>query len=548
MRLSNPKTRSETGFDHVVHSLNVITPFGAKRIKEIKAFEPGDEKSLLQELDRQDIVLEFITKEPEKAEILLEIFMEMKDNTFTLSRSENSVLSVVELFEIKTMLLQMKSIRELLSSLTVQLPDVFQLNDTTELLDILDPTKERINTFYLYDSFSEKLAALRAQKRGYELEIRRAQKEQSRKIETAYGIKMTPKFEFLVSKSDKAMMEKAKAIPELVLTEEDYMTASFTLKSSEEVYDLRKKTEALNESIEDEELIVREKLSAKVGSYSKQLSDNCMRIGELDFNMAKAYYSVGHRCVKPVITGKHEITIREGRHPLVEEILNKKGRSFCPVSVALSEGVTCITGANMGGKTVSLKMVGLCAMLAQHGFFVPCGEAVIGLSSYIHILIGDSQNVQRGLSSFGSEMEELKDILDQSRDRALLLIDEIASGTNPAEGLALTRSIISYLNKKPYISLITTHYDNVAAEGEIHKLQVRGLADADFDKLAREIRYANRRERIEIIGKYMDYRLGEAEKDGQVPKDALNIAEMLGINSEIIKQAKKYMEDRKDEK
>jgi DNA mismatch repair ATPase MutS len=156
--------------------------------------------------------------------------------------------------------------------------------------------------------------------------------------------------------------------------------------------------------------------------------------------------------------------------------------------------------------------------------------------------------VQRGLSSFGSEMEELKDILEHSKDRTLLLIDEIANGTNPIEGLALTKSIVHYLSKRLYITLITTHYDNVASEDNSRNLQVRGLAGANFENLAREIRYANRRERIEIIGKYMDYRLYEVEGEKEIPKDALNIAKMLGIGNEIIEQAKQYMEDRNDEK
>jgi dsDNA-specific endonuclease/ATPase MutS2 len=197
----------------------------------------------------------------------------------------------------------------------------------------------------------------------------------------------------------------------------------------------------------------------------------------------------------------------------------------------------------MGGKTVSLKLVGLVAILTQYGFFVPCKTAKVGLSNYIHILIGDSQSVQRGLSSFGSEMEELKEILDNSKDRSLLLIDEIASGTNPVEGLALTKSLVAYLKARPYISLITTHFDSVAVGEDIRNMQVRGLEQADFQKLEKELRYANRRERIEIIQKYMDYRLYQADNGEEIPKDALNIAKMLGIYDEIIENAKRYLKD-----
>ena len=195
----------------------------------------------------------------------------------------------------------------------------------------------------------------------------------------------------------------------------------------------------------------------------------------------------------------------------------------------------------MGGKTVCLKLVGLVVLLTQYGLYVPCASAEIGLSSFVHILIGDSQSLQRGLSSFGSEMEELKEIIDNSKERALILIDEIASGTNPTEGLALTKAVIEYFSTRPFISLITTHYDGVNNWENGKNMQVTGLANADFVKLDKEIRYANRKERIEIVGKYMDYTLRDLDKNEKVSKDAINIAKMLGINKEIINNAKKYM-------
>jgi dsDNA-specific endonuclease/ATPase MutS2 len=159
----------------------------------------------------------------------------------------------------------------------------------------------------------------------------------------------------------------------------------------------------------------------------------------------------------------------------------------------------------------------------------------------MQILIGDSQSIERGLSSFGSEMEELKEMMDNSRDRSLLLIDEIASGTNPVEGLALTKSITDYLKQQPFISLITTHFEAVTDDRDVVNMQVMGLANADFDRLDKELRYANRRERINIIQKHMDYRLTCVDDNREVPKDALNIAKMLGIDSHIIEKAKQYL-------
>ena len=107
--------------------------------------------------------------------------------------------------------------------------------------------------------------------------------------------------------------------------------------------------------------------------------------------------------------------------------------------------------------------------------------------------------------------------------------------------MALTRSVIDYLKPKEYISLITTHFDAVTYDPDIVHMQVTGLANADFTKLDREIRYANRKERIQVIRKYMDYRLRRVESSQEIPKDALNIAKMLGISKDIIDKAKEYM-------
>jgi DNA mismatch repair protein MutS2 len=361
-------------------------------------------------------------------------------------------------------------------------------------------------------------------------------------VESKYGISMSPKFDYVVSKSNKELVKIVHEIPELVVGDEDYMSVIFTLKNTEEIEGIIREMDALAVIIEDEELQIRERLSKRIYTFRESLLKNCEKIGKLDVTLAKAIYAKQHSCVKPIVVKDHAMEIQEGRHLIVEGILKSKGKSYCPVSIALKDGVTCITGANMGGKTVSLKLVGLVALLTQYGFFVPCREAKLGLSNYVHILIGDSQSMERGLSSFGGEMEELKEILDHSRERSLLLIDEIASGTNPIEGLALTKSLVEYLKIRPYISLITTHFDSVTVGQGIRNMQVMGLANADFRKLERELKYANRKERIDIIGKYMDYRLYSAESGEEIPKDALNIAKILGINDEIIGKAKEILD------
>lgn len=539
-RLANVKTRSETGLDYVMSQIDLNTPFGKDILKATKPFFPGQEEELRHELDKIENMIRFTEANQRSVPLLAEAFMEIKDVTYTIERSARNALSVVELYEIKTLLLMMRKIDQICHQTDTPVPEEFLLEPTEELLDVLDPNKDRINTFYIYDDFSEKLAQLRREKHGTEVAIRKKQKARKEEIRKEYGIVLTPKFDCAVSKNG-GELEKYRRVPDLQQVSEDYMTVTFELKPGEDVYALTAQMEDLVTQIEDEETAVRQRLSLKISEYEGILKKNCRRIGALDVALGKALYAVKHHCVKPEISDEHIVEITEGRHLQVEDVLRSKGKTYCPVSISLADGVTCITGANMGGKTISLKLSGLVPILAQYGFFVPCEKATVGLSNYMQILIGDSQSVERGLSSFGSEMEELKEILDHSEDRSLLLIDEIASGTNPVEGLALTRSLVDYLKEKPYITLMTTHFEAVTEENDVKNMQVRGLAGVDFQKLDSELRYANRKERINIISKYMDYRLYTVEENRQIPKDALNIAKMLGINKEIIDGAQKYI-------
>ena len=538
-RLANRKTRSETGLDYVVGALNLLTPFGTRIIKEQKPFFPGQEEELRAELERVQRMLDIAAANERDISVLQETFMMMKDNSFTIERSANAALTVVEIFEIKSLLLLIDKVRK--TADRVLLPEEFVPGDITELLDILDPGKDRLNTFYIYDSFSERLAKLRAEKKELERESRKEKKKRKSELLTRTGLNLTPKFDITVSKSDSERIEMMKEISELVKSEEDYMSVTFVLAPTEEDNEIQKRIDQVVADIEEEELKVREELSKEIHKWEEVLLDGCERIGRLDITLAKALFAARTNCVMPQIAEEHVVEFTDGRHLQVEEIVRKKGGEYCPVSLSLSQGVTCITGANTGGKTVSLKLVGMIAIMAQYGYFVPAASARVGLSGFMQILIGDSQSIERGLSSFGSEMEELKEMMDNSRDRSLLLIDEIASGTNPVEGLALTKSITDYLKKQPYISLITTHFEAVTDDKDVVNMQVMGLANADFDRLDKELRYANRRERINIIQKYMDYRLARVDDNREVPKDALNIAKMLGIDNNIIEKAKEYL-------
>lgn len=537
--LATEKVRRETGLSHVLASLNILTPYGQKRLRGMKPFMPGQEEQLREEFERTRKIGEIIGRDERRTGELKEILMLVKDNTLSIEKSRDSVLTVVELFELKNLLLQMEKLRRM--DETEHFPPEFVPYDVTPLLDYLDPDGGRLSTFFIYDSFSEELAKLRAQRKGAERSIRKLQKQKAVQLRKMHGIALTPKFEVQVNKADRERIKMMEEIAELEKTAEDYMSITWRLAGDEETDRYTREIEECTEQIEREEFKVRRWLSAHVGGHRQALLEATARIGALDLTIAKAEYAKTRDCTIPEITEKHEITFEDGRHLQVEEILKKEGSEYCPISIDLADGVSCITGANMGGKTISLKLVGLVALMAQYGLPVPCRHARIGLSSSVRVLIGDSQSIERGLSSFGSEMEELKIMLEESREKALLLIDEIASGTNPSEGLALTRAIIDHLKREAFITLITTHFERFSEDGGIVNLQVAGLANADLSRLDSMLKAADAKERVSVIRQFMDYRLQRVSGKADVPHDALHIAQMLGIGSDIINKAKDYL-------
>ncbi|HBC29618.1 MAG TPA: DNA mismatch repair protein MutS, partial [Clostridiales bacterium] len=308
----------------------------------------------------------------------------------------------------------------------------------------------------------------------------------------------------------------------------------YKIKNTDEIDELEKRYEELTFEEDDEEYKIRQDISAEIKKFSSILQKNIKIIGEIDYLIAKANYAQRTNSIEPEITNKLQITIKGGRNLKLEKTLKDKHKRYVPIDLTLYKNVSCITGANMGGKTVTLRMIGQIAAMASFGMFVPCEYAEICLFEHIFISAGDAQSIEKGLSTFGAEIVNLEEAIKNSDRRCLILIDELAGGTNPKEGYAITKAVVNYLKNKDCITVLTTHYDNVANDEDIQNLQVKGLKLPDETDLSKQ-------NNIENVQKYMDYRLIEVKYSSDIPKDALKIAKMAGIDEEIIKDAERYL-------
>lgn len=523
-------TVKNVNFDYIFNEIKPITEYGLKAKQEARPFVRGQEEDLKTEFNK---IRAFI--ESRQRRDIIDLLKHIKNILGTIHRAKNSqVLDEVELFEIKNFLLSIEKLDKILRGISNTDIKLLQLTPLPQLYKLLDPADEKLNTFYIYDDYSQKLKEIRNEKRQIEKTIGLLKKKIKEEVESKHNIRLNLKDEVTVSKSQGDKVDELNKEAYLMVSGENYLNIIYKIKNTDEIDQLEKKYGDLTHEEDDEEYRIRQDISASVKEYSDILLKNTEIIGQIDYLIARANFAQKTNSVEPEIIKELQITIKGGRNLKLEKTLKEKHVEYVPIDLNLNKNVVCITGANMGGKTVTLRMIGQVAAMASFGMFVPCEYARICLFEHIFISTGDDQSIDKGLSSFGAEIVNLKEAIKNSDRRSLILIDELAGGTNPKEGFAITKAVVNYLKKKDCITVLTTHYDNVANDKDILNLQVRGLKfTGDDDRI--------KADSIDQVQKYMDYRLIEVKYSGDIPKDALKIARIAGIDEEIIKDAERYI-------
>lgn len=525
---------------YIFSRIEVYTPYGEVFKKKMCPYLTKDRAELETELKRIGIVLDCIEKHRYTFVEMRNIFKTVKDLRGSFQRiKENQTLSTVELFEIKSFVNILSNLDNLLNTLKWELADKLKVITIPAIRELLDPQNNGINTFYIYDEYSVQLRETRENIRNIEAELNRRRADIREKIQQELKLSLRPNGEITINKTNRELLEIIQSYRELVYSAETYMNITYKIRTTEYEDEMIKFIEDLREVEEEEERKVRRFLTCEIKKHIEILDFNADAIGGLDLLIAKAYMAIGMKGVCPRITSHAMLNIAEGRHIKIEDNLRKQGKNFTAITVSLKMGVTCITGANMGGKTICLKLIGLLTAMAQYGLFVPAESMEFSLNDYIFLSMGDQQSADMGLSTFGAEIAGIREILERADERGLILVDELARGTNPAEGFAISKAMLNYLKKKSAITVITTHYDGLTEDDSIRHLQVRGLSQVDYDRLIKEISLGSTG--IDQVHQYMDYRLIEADNRNTVPRDAINIARLMGLQEEILQEAQTYL-------
>lgn len=271
------------------------------------------------------------------------------------------------------------------------------------------------------------------------------------------------------------------------------------------------KVELVNEQLEIEKIL--RNFSNQIEGCADGITYSYNTVVDMDMVFAKAQLAREYKATKPELNEDGVIDIRAGRHPLIDQ------KKVVPVSLALKkdEKMLLITGPNTGGKTVTLKLVGLFTLMAMSGLFIPAKSANLSIFDGVYSDIGDEQSIEQSLSTFSSHIKNTIGILDVITDKSLVLFDELGAGTDPGEGAALAVSIAEYLLRVGAKSFITSHFSDLKEFSLVTKGVVAASMEFDSNTFCPTYKLV-----MGAIGS----------------SNALAIAKKLGLSDEIIENAK----------
>jgi len=382
----------------------------------------------------------------------------------------------VELFEVKNIAYTAAAVSR--SAEPLGLKEIFSLPDLSDVFSLLDPDSTGLPHFYIYDSYHPDLPDIR--KRLKQLQAK---------------------------------------------TDDPEASALYA--------DLFAKHNDIQHSVEA-------KLSQQLWASADRLALAVKRLAYIDLLFAKAGLASAWRFSRPQIApsgnnSKSEPQIPQSTqykalfNPRLLHRNQERRLRYQPVDITVLTGLCLITGANMAGKTVLLKTIGIAQLLTQFGMYVPAESATVSLVDDVIFCIGDEQNEMNGLSSFASEIIKISEVVQLSASqRLLVLIDEPARTTNPVEGKAIVQALADILISRNSLSLVTTHYSHLGVP--CRRLRIAGFRE---DLVGAPLSPEN-------INLFMDYSLVEDNSD-TVPQEALRIATLLRCDETLIQKAQEHL-------
>lgn len=467
------KQQQDIGFDFVLDRLQPLSPLGREQKRALGPYGREERAALQRELHNLGKAVA-LGERPALARFRQGL-MQLRDIRTTVNMLCQRPLDQVELFELKRYLLLLKDLVADFQELqAVAHWEGLALRDAPAALSVLDPEGDGNPAFSLRSGWSAELAAIREEK----------------------------------TKIEKQIAQAAGEARDALLTERTGIVA--------------------REAGLEQDLCAQ--LSQKLRPYQEDMADSLNALGHLDLLFAKAALVRELGGVQPTLT-ESELSFTDMVHPAMADALQRQGAAFTPLSLSLGPGANLLMGANMGGKSVCLKTLALNVYLTHCGLFPFAQAAQVPCFDDLCLIRGEGEDGREGLSSFGGELMAADAAARAVQNGfCLVLFDEFARGTNPAEAVKLQQGALRYFGGSGSVCLFVTHYAAVAARAS-RRFLTRGIRDMDVGEGRRLI--AAGADKLTVLRRFMDYGIEEVTA-ADLPQKALAVAELLGVEEGLL--------------
>jgi DNA mismatch repair protein MutS2 len=516
-------------------ALSPASEYGMRSFAELRPFVAGEETAAQQRAVR---IAEYAgALELERLDALRAALGALPDSAATFARAAmGDVLDDAAFFEMQRFCDGAAHIDTLLGDAVDAAP---ACNSGVRAVgDALEPGRVAGSGFYLADPFDAGLGSVRSDLRSAQAHFDAVRGRALAAVAAALAREDVAGEEFIVMRSD-VTGELPPGVRVLREAPTYFLCAVELDGASLAAMERREEAAAAVASAEE---ATRVRLSHAVAASAPALRASAEALGELDVLVAAARFTRAHSCHVARIVAEPLLAFEGGRFlPLALE-LAAEGRAFAPIDIEL-RGVAVLTGPNMGGKSVCLRTCGFVALCAAFGLPVPADRAECGIFDEIAWLGVGAREERLGglLSTFAREVVRLRDVLARGSRRLLVLADEFARTTTPPEGKALLVALLRRLRARGACALAATHLSGIASAAGARHFAVRGLRGIPQAPAVGDLHQA-----LAVLAASMDYTIGEVGDDDASSADALALASLLGLDAEIVADARRLLGSARD--
>ncbi|OEF97265.1 hypothetical protein BHF71_03780 [Vulcanibacillus modesticaldus] len=525
-------TKQQIYFEEVINPYVPQSKLARKLWNNMQPYQIGEEEKWNEEMEQLTILIQMLKRNKFLLQELDQLYSKFNDIQLLLDwiiyQDYSRIDPLIDGFHIKQFLWFSHSLSEIINQNLNDNEKALLVNtnwykmlqhDWGKWLQRLQPSstaRSYYPDFALQDIDDQRLKELRRRKRELLKKIYHLEKSHKEQVENKYKVTLNSEGYLLLQTTDDRL-------PRIL---EDHLFKLLRQQGEEMVFRLvplelerkiAKDLTDLEQMIEKEEERRFKEFLAQFSVEAKELINAHHQWTKIEVLYKKAQMAIELNGVKPIIknsTTKEDvrcnILLKNGIHPFIREVWLQKQHDMKPITIELEDKVSVLFGANMSGKTIILRTVGLMVALAQYGFYVPAEEFRFSFISHLSLITGDFQDINMGLSSFGAEIVRISKNLSFG-GKVFYLIDEVGRGTNPIEGEAIAIAILRYLRKKAgSYSLFVSHFPNLIQEKGITLYEVKNYQPTKMD-------------------------------GGKMVFEAITVAENLGLPSEVVEDAKNYL-------